>query len=49
VIWEDVTKWEADNISIFDSSLNELGLSDELTREINNQVDNEVERLNDEL
>ena len=49
VIWEQVSKWEADNVSIFDSSLNELGLSDELTREINNQIDNEVERLNDEL
>ena len=49
VKWETVTKWEVDEIEIFGQALISIGLDDCLTREIENQIQNQVDKKNEEL
>ena len=47
VQWETVTKWEVDEITVFGQSVDSLGIDEVLTRDIKNQVEYKVEKLND--
>jgi hypothetical protein len=49
VIWENTTKWEVEDISIFGAPLDELDLTEDLVREITNVIENEVELKNEQL